>query len=68
MRQSAQLPFDESEIPAPIDGDYPAFGKAYRDLDEIEYSTATSITTERHFALNWVCGYSDDWDKTPTDT
>ena len=68
VRQSAQLAFDESAIPAPIDGDYPAFGKAYRDLDELEYSTITSITLERHFALNWVCGYSDDWDKTPTDT
>ena len=68
VRQSAQLAFDESAIPPPIDGDYPAFGKAYRDLDELEYSTITSITMERHFALNWVCGYSDDWDKTPTDT
>lgn len=28
----------------------------------------TSIAVERHFALNWLCGYSDDWESTPTDT
>jgi hypothetical protein len=29
-----------------------------------------SITEERHFALNWLCGYApdNDWDATPTPT
>jgi hypothetical protein len=22
----------------------------------------------RHFAMNWLCGYADEWDETPTDT
>ncbi len=53
-----------------IDEDYPAFGKAYRDLSDDEWSTVRSITVERHFALNWVCGYAPGhrWDETPTET
>ena len=67
-RQSATLAFTEGSIPAPVDGDFPAFGKAYRDLDDDEYARATSIALERHRALNWLCGYASDWDNVPTDT
>jgi hypothetical protein len=56
------------DIPTLIDDDFPAFGKSYADLDDTEYATATSIAAERHFALNWLCGYADEWDETPTDT
>ena len=52
----------------PIGGDFPVRGKAYRDLSEDEYNQATSIAMERHRALNWLCGYSTDWDRVPTDT
>lgn len=60
----------EGIIPSPIGDDFPAFGKAYRDLSQEEYSTATSIASERHRALNWICGRApkNQWDKTPTDT
>jgi hypothetical protein len=53
-----------------IGEDFPAKGKAYRDLTEIEWSEVRSITAERHYALNWLCGYAPDnkWDETPTDT
>lgn len=56
------------DIPAPIDGDFPAFGKAYRELTEEEHSEASSIAMERQYALNWLCGYSSDWDEVSTDT
>jgi Domain of unknown function (DUF4272) len=68
VRQSAALSYSEGGIPEPIDGDFPFLGKAFRDLDADEYSLATSIARERQFALNWLCGHSADWDKTPTDT
>jgi len=57
-------------LPPAIDGDFPAFGRAYRDLSESEWSTTRSITLERHFALNWLCGYApgNNWDETPTNT
>lgn len=53
-----------------IDEDFPAKGKAYRKLSAEEWSKVRSITIERHFALNWLCGYApgNEWDKTPTDT
>jgi hypothetical protein len=41
------------DIPTPIGDDFPAFGKAYRDLTNEEYSQATSIAVEGHGAL-WL--------------
>ncbi len=57
-------------IPSPIGDDFPAFGKAYRDLTHQEYLQATSIAVERHRALNWLCGFApgNRWSQTPTDT
>jgi hypothetical protein len=57
-------------IPAPIDEDFPAFGRAYRDLSPEQWSLANSIAVERHFALNWLCGHArgNRWSATPTDT
>jgi hypothetical protein len=53
-----------------IEEDFPAKGKADRGLSAQESSEVRSITFERHFALNWLCGYSpgNEWDQTPTDT
>ncbi len=53
-----------------IGEDFAAIGKAYRDLTTEEWSSIRSIAFERHFALNWLCGYAPDnrWDETPTDT
>jgi hypothetical protein len=66
--QTAAMAHAKGFIPAPIEGDFPAFGKAYRALDGDEYAQVTAIATERHRALNWLCCYSDDWDATPTAT
>lgn len=51
-------------------GDFKARNKAYRDLSDDEWSEVRSITRERHFALNWLCGYAprNQWESTPTDT
>jgi hypothetical protein len=68
VRDVAAHAYEHGDIAEPIDGDFPAFGKAFRDLTDDEYASASSIAVERHLALNWVCGYSDDWDGTPTDT
>ena len=51
-----------------IDGDFPVFGKAYRDATDEEWSKLSSIASERHYALNWLCGDADDWDYVLTDT
>ncbi len=61
---------DAGGIGPVTDEDFTAFGKAYRDLTEDQWSIVRSITMERHFALNWLCGYApgNQWDDTPTDT
>jgi hypothetical protein len=70
VRAAARNGEQDGTIPRCIDDDFPAKGKAYRDLTAEEWAEVGSITMERHYALNWLCGYAPDnqWDKTPTDT
>lgn len=51
-----------------INGDYPAFGKAYADLSPKEYAWASSIALERLWGLNWLCDDERDWDQVSLDT
>lgn len=59
---TARSAFDAGDIPAPIDGDFPALAKAYRDLDELEALLVRSIAAERHTALVWLCGGDAGWE------
>ncbi len=70
IKGTVQMAEQDGSVPKNIGDDFPACGKAYRDLDQAEWSVVRSITAERHFALNWLCGYSpgNAWDNTPTDT
>jgi hypothetical protein len=54
-------------LPAPLRGDFPAFGTGYRALSPDQTVETLSIAYERHRALNWLCGRSS-WNDTPTDT
>ncbi|MDP9255479.1 MAG: DUF4272 domain-containing protein [Actinomycetota bacterium] len=67
-RQVAEVAHAKGSMPQPIDDDFPAFGKPYRTLDEEQYADLTSAAVERHYALNWLCGYAADWDSVPTET
>lgn len=69
IRFTAQRMAEEGRIQT-VHEDFLAKGKAYRDVDIQEWSEVQSITMERHFALNWLCGYApgNEWDETPTDT
>ncbi|MEW6115236.1 MAG: DUF4272 domain-containing protein [Thermodesulfobacteriota bacterium] len=70
IRFTALWGADQGRIPSCIEEDFPACGKAYRDLSENEWFEVRSIAIERHFTLNWLCGYApgNRWDETPTDT
>ncbi len=70
VRFSAVKHFEEGRIPQPIDSDFPAFGKAYRDLTEKEWTNIRCVSIERHRTLNWLCGYApkNRWEKTPIET
>jgi hypothetical protein len=64
IQEAAEQAHLTGDAPPPIDGDLPAFGKAYATLSAREYLNATAIALQRHFALNWLCGYLEDWDET----
>jgi hypothetical protein len=70
VRLSAKALKERGGITALIDEDFPAKGKAYRELSAEEWAETRSLTMERHFAMNWVCGQAPDnrWDETPTPT
>ena len=70
VRASARNAAQKGIITACIAEDFPAKGKAYRELSNQEWSEMRSIAMERHHALNWLCGYARNnrWDETPTET
>ncbi len=70
VRFTAKEAFKQGDLVEIADEDFAVSGKPYRDLLPDEWSAVRSITIERHFALNWLCGYAqrNNWDKTPTDT
>jgi hypothetical protein len=55
-------------LPAPLRGDFPAFGVGYRSLATDQEAELLSIAYERHRALNWLCEPQTSWAATPTDT
>jgi len=55
-------------LPAPLRGDFPAFGTGYRGLSREQHAETLSIAYERHRALNWLCSRGGGWAETPTDT
>jgi hypothetical protein len=69
-RISAERAHEQGMLDRVIDGDFPAYGRAYRDVSVEQWQTLQSIAQERHFALNWLCGYApnNEWLKTPTGT
>jgi hypothetical protein len=67
IKFTAAKHYEEGRIPPLIDGDFPAFGKAYRTLTEKEWQNIRFVSIKRHHALNWLCGFApkNRWDKTP---
>lgn len=58
----------EGLVGEPVHGDVDVDGTAFCDLGDAEFANAYSVALHRLCALNWVCGYADNWDETPTDT
>ena len=60
--------FEQDLLPAPMRGDFPAYGKVYRHLSQDQLVEAQTIAAERQHALNWLCGLGEGWDDVPLDT
>jgi hypothetical protein len=54
-------------LPAPLRGDFPAYERDYRRLDNGQLTEAASIAWERHRAFTWLCT-SAEWDAVATHT
>ncbi len=65
---TAMRGYEQGVLPAPMRGDFGAYGKVYRHLLPEQQAEAHSIAVERHHALNWLCGLGSDWDDVPLDT
>jgi hypothetical protein len=65
---TAMRGYEQGVLPAPMRGDFRAYGKVYRHLSPEQHSEALSIAVERHHALNWLCGAGTTWDDVPLDT
>jgi len=65
---TAMRGFEQGLLPAPMRGDFRAFGKIYRHLTEEQHAEALSIALERHHALAWAAGRGESWDDVPLDT
>jgi len=60
--------FEQGLLPAPMRGDFRAYGKVYRHLSPEQHAEAHSIASERQHALGWLCGEGDGWDDVLLDT
>ena len=49
-----------------LDHDFPVASQPYSTLTEDEVSELQSGASERLYALNWLCGYAENWDAVPT--
>jgi hypothetical protein len=54
-------------FPRPIGGDFPVSGQPYRDLPPDDLAVLANVAAERHYALNWLCGFGASWDDVPLD-
>jgi hypothetical protein len=65
---TAMRGYEQGLLPAPMRGDFRAYGKVYRHLAPEQQEEALSIALERHHALNWLCGAGSSWNDVPLDT
>ena len=65
---TAMRGYEQGILPAPMRGDFRAYGKVYRHLTPEQHAEAHSLAVERHHALNWLCGAGETWEDVPLDT
>ena len=65
---TAMRGYEQGLLPAPLRGDFPAYGKVYRHIAPEQLAEAHSIAAERQHALNWLAGEGESWDEVPLDT
>lgn len=67
IRQTTHTAYARHQLPDPIEGDFPVFGKAYSRMTHTEYLLVSHIAAERYLALNWLCELSSEWESISVD-
>jgi hypothetical protein len=67
IRTTAEQAHADGTLPAPIDGDFPAFGKSFASLNDDEYDLLHAIATERYQAMCWITENTAEWEHLPAD-
>ncbi|MCU0511333.1 MAG: DUF4272 domain-containing protein [Anaerolineae bacterium] len=67
IRLTAEKGHENGLLPAPIDGDFPAFGRAYARMSHAQAVSVSHIAHQRCAALNWLCELSSEWESLPVD-
>lgn len=68
IRATAHRAYANGQLDQLINDDFPAFQKAYSNLDEDEYALVSALAYERYFALNWICELTSEWDNLRVDS
>jgi hypothetical protein len=68
IQSTAEMAYTNGHIPTMLDGDFPAFDRAYHALDEDQYMLASAIAYERYTAFNWLCEFSNRWESLRVDS
>lgn len=68
IKLAAEQAVENGWIKETAKDDFPAYGKAYSDLDEKERRLCHSIALERLRIFNWLCGRGTDIDDVEVDT
>jgi hypothetical protein len=68
IRITAEQGYQEALLPAPIDGDFPAFGNPYSSMTPEQAVNTSFIAQHRCSALNWLCELSSEWENLPVDS
>lgn len=70
VRMSAINAYKNKWINQIIDDDFVFQNCPIRNINEDQFALIYSRIYERHYTLNWLCGYSpnNNWDETPIDT
>ncbi len=65
VREVAHEAHAFGHLPSLRDDDFPVAHRSYHELRPMELDEIGAIAAARLQALNWVCGFGDDWDSVP---
>lgn len=67
IRITAEQAHADGTLPALMEGDFPAFGRAFASLKAEQYHLIRAISAERYHVMCWLMEPSAEWQSLPAD-